>query len=113
MGGLAGFGGKIGKAVKKIDPLRGGDVILEKAGLPTFTGEGEKNIMNALSGATAGGSTVISDTTAPKAPTIDDAVLEEERARTASRRKGRSATILSTDLNQPGAGVSKKTLLGE
>ncbi len=109
MGGFAGVGGKIGKFVKKIDPLRGGDVILEKAGLPTFTGQGEKNILNAF-GPQSG---VMTDTTAPTAPTIDDAVLAEERARTAGRRRGRAATILSTNLNQPSGSVSRKTLLGE
>ncbi len=37
---------KIANVVKKIDPLRGGDVLLEKAGLPTLTGEGDKNILD-------------------------------------------------------------------
>lgn len=42
MGGFS----NIGKTIKKIDPLRGGDVILESAGLPTWTGEGDKNILD-------------------------------------------------------------------
>lgn len=37
---------KIVKAIKKVDPLRGGDKVLEAAGLPTMTGEGDKNILD-------------------------------------------------------------------
>jgi hypothetical protein len=110
MAGIGGFGSKIGKKIGKIDPLRGGDVLWEKAGMPSFTGEGDKNVMTLFTGP----SPVMTDTTAPSTPTIDDAVLEEERTRTAGRRRGRSSTILSTDPNKPsGAGVSRKTLLGE
>lgn len=36
----------IGKAASKFDPLRGGDRVLESLGLPTLTGEGEKNILD-------------------------------------------------------------------
>lgn len=38
--------GKIGKLIKKVDPLRGGDRVLEAVGLPTMTGEGENNILD-------------------------------------------------------------------
>lgn len=38
--------GSIGKIIKKVDPLRGGDVILEGIGLPTLTGSGDKNILD-------------------------------------------------------------------
>lgn len=39
------FGG-LGNKIKNIDPLRGGDVILEGAGLPTLTGQGDKNVLD-------------------------------------------------------------------
>ena len=41
----------IGKVIGKLDPLRGGDRIAEMIGLPTVTGQGEKNIFDM--GATA------------------------------------------------------------
>lgn len=42
MGGLK----KVIKAITKVDPLRGGDKLIESAGLPTMTGEGDKNILD-------------------------------------------------------------------
>jgi len=51
MSGLGKTFSRIGGIVGKLDPLRGGDVILEKLGLPTLTGQGEKNILDM--GATA------------------------------------------------------------
>lgn len=51
MGGLGKVFSKIGSVVGKVDPLRGGDAILEKVGLPTLTGQGSNNILDM--GATA------------------------------------------------------------
>lgn len=104
MGGLNGnaFGG-IGKKISKLDPLRGGDVILEKAGVPTLTGDKEKNILG-----------YTPDVEAPavqSAPTIDDAVVAEDASRALARKRGRQSTVLSsTDFNQ--VSTSKKSLLG-
>lgn len=104
MGGLSGntFGG-IGKKIKKFDPLRGGDVILEKAGVPTLTGDKEKNIL--------GYTPEVEEPNVPSAPTIDDAVIAEDASRSLARRRGRQSTILAnTDFNQ--VSTSKKSLLG-
>lgn len=93
MGGFAGAGGKLGKKLKKIDPLRGGDVILEKAGLPTFTGEGDKNIFPTAEVPEA---PAVKEPTAM--PTADDESIERARRRRLAqqaRGAGRSSTILS------------------
>lgn len=98
MAGFSGFGEKWGKKIKKIDPLRGGDVILEKAGIPTMTGKGEKNIM---------GATPEAAPAAEKAAVMP--VADDEKATSARRRRlaqqqqqqGRSSTIL-TDADRLG-----------
>lgn len=104
MGGLNGNAfGALGKKIKKFDPLRGGDVILEKAGLPTLTGDKEKNILGYTPEAE------IPDVQA--APTIDDAVVAEDASRAMARRRGRQSTVLSnTNFNQ--VSTAQKSLLG-
>jgi hypothetical protein len=99
MGGFAGFGEKIGKKLKKHDPLRGGDVILEKAGLPTFTGEGEKNIM----GVTTAPDAPVAEKAAVMPTTDDDKVSSARKRRLAQQQQqqGRSSTIL-TDADRLG-----------
>lgn len=100
MAGFSGFGEKWGKKIKKIDPLRGGDVILEKAGVPTMTGKGDKNIMGATPEKTA-------DPVAEKAAVMpvadDDKVTSARRRRLAlqQQQQGRSSTIL-TDADRLG-----------
>lgn len=104
MGGFNGaaFGG-IGKKISKIDPLRGGDKILEMAGVPTLTGQGDKNILGATPEAT--------DVSVPSAPTIDDAVVADDASRALARRRGRQSTVLSnTNFNQ--VSTAGKSLLG-
>lgn len=104
MGGFNGatFGG-IGKKISKIDPLRGGDKILEMAGVPTLTGQGDKNIL----GATSEQQTV----TVASAPTTDDAAVADDASRSLARRRGRSSTVLaSTNFNQ--VSTNSKSLLG-
>lgn len=104
MGGLTGntFGG-IGKKIKKIDPLRGGDVLLEKAGVPTLTGDKEKNIL--------GYTPDVETPSVQSAPTIDDAVVAEDASRALARKRGRQSTVLAnTDFNQ--VSTAKKSLLG-
>lgn len=104
MGGLTGntFGG-IGKKISKIDPLRGGDKLLESAGVPTLTGSKEKNIL---------GYTPEAETpTVQSAPSIDDAVVAEDASRALARRRGRQSTVLSnTNFNQ--VSTAQKSLLG-
>jgi len=46
MGGFAKAFGRIGKVISKVDPLRGGDKIAEAIGLPTVTGQGDRNIFD-------------------------------------------------------------------
>lgn len=104
MGGLTGgtFGG-IGKKIQKLDPLRGGDRILEAAGVPTLTGQGDKSIF--------GAAPEVADVKLPSSPTIDDAVMADDASRSLARRRGRQSTVLSsTNFNQPT--TSAKTLLG-
>lgn len=104
MGGFNGNAfGAIGKKISKIDPLRGGDKILEMAGLPTLTGQGDKNIL---------GSTPEQETiTVPGAPTTDSAMAADDASRSLARRRGRSSTVLaSTNFNQ--VSTNSKSLLG-
>lgn len=104
MGGLnaAAFGG-IGKKISKIDPLRGGDKILEMAGVPTLTGSKEKNILGYTPDAEA--------PVVQSAPTIDDAVVAEDASRALARKRGRASTVLAnTNFNQ--VSTAQKSLLG-
>lgn len=104
MGGLNGDAfGALGKKIKKIDPLRGGDVLLEKAGLPTLTGSGDKNILGSTPEEVA--------PTVLRAPTVDDAVIADDASRSLARRRGRTSTVLSnTNFNQ--VSTAGKSLLG-
>lgn len=106
------MGGSIGKKLKKLDPLRGGDVLLEKAGLPTFTGEGDKNIMGALS-PQAGGSSELKTFTPAGTPTVDEARMSAEQADLLRRRRGRASTVLTSQSGDTSTvNVGTKTLLG-
>jgi len=112
-----------GKSIKKLvnkaidlDPLRGGDVILEGLGLPNLTGEqtgflGKADREKAAAEAAAG--SVSSNTTAPttSSDSVQAAVEAERRRRLA--QSGQNGTILtgSTGL-LGGANTSNKTLLG-
>lgn len=113
MGGAAKAVQKFGKKIKKIDPLRGGDVIIEKAGLPTLTGQGDKNILGAFGGGEAN-STEGSQLVAPAgAPTTDEARQSAEQASILRRRRGRASTILTSGQGDTSTvNVGTKTLLG-
>lgn len=104
MGGFNGGAfGALGKKISKIDPLRGGDKILESVGVPTLTGQGDKNILGATPEAT--------EVSTPSAPTIDDAVVADDASRALARRRGRQNTVLSnTNFNQ--VSTAGKSLLG-
>jgi len=113
-----------GKSIKKLvnkaidlDPLRGGDVILEGMGLPNLTGEntgflGKADREKAAAEAAAG-SAVTATTAAPttSSDSVQAAVDAERRRRLA--QSGQNGTILtgSTGL-LGGANTSQKTLLG-
>lgn len=113
-----------GKSIKKLmnkaidlDPLRGGDVILEGMGLPNLTGEqtgflGKADREKAAAEAAAGSGTTAS-TTAPttSSDSVQAAVDAERRRRLA--QSGQNGTILTGASGVlGGANTSNKTLLG-
>lgn len=79
MGGLGKVFSKIGSVVGKIDPLRGGDAILEKIGLPTLTGQGDKNILDM--GATAAEKAAADAAQAQKDAAAKQAEVDAEAAK--------------------------------
>lgn len=112
-----------GKSIKKLmnkaidlDPLRGGDVILEGMGMPNLTGENtgflnkaerEKEAAKAAAGSTT------ATTTAPttSSDSVQAAVDAERRRRLA--QSGQNGTILTGSSGVLGnATTSQKTLLG-
>ena len=116
-------GKKIKKLMNKVidlDPLRGGDVILEGLGLPNMTGENtgmlgkaDREKKAAEDAAAAAGSTTVANPTA--ATTSSDSVqaaVEAERKRRLAQ-SGQSGTILTGASGVLGnANTSQKTLLG-
>ena len=113
-----------GKSIKKLvnkaidlDPLRGGDVILEGMGLPNLTGEqtgflGKADREKAAAEAASGSGTTAS-TTAPttSSDSVQAAVDAERRRRLA--QSGQNGTILTGASGVlGGANTSNKTLLG-
>lgn len=115
-----------GKSVKKLvnkvvdlDPLRGGDVILEGLGLPNLTGEntGMLNKSDREKAAAEAAAESAGSLTAPSAaPTtssdsVQAAVDAERRRRLA--QSGQNGTILTGSSGVlGGANTSQKTLLG-
>lgn len=113
-----------GKSIKKLvnkvvdlDPLRGGDVILEGLGLPNLTGENTGMLNKAerekAAAEAASGSTVTATTTAPttSSDSVQAAVDAERRRRLA--QSGQNGTILTGSSGVLGnANTSQKTLLG-
>lgn len=101
---------KLKKIIKKVDPLMGGDAILDKVGLPSMFGDEFGMVKDEAAIAT--GSTVA----APDAPTeVDAGVLaardDEKRRRAAA--SGQNSTILTgSDGVTTRANVGRKTLLG-
>lgn len=79
MGSLGKTFSKIGSVVGKIDPLRGGDVILEKLGIPTLTGQGDKNIADM--GATAAQKAADDAAQAQKDAAAKQAEVDAEQAK--------------------------------
>ncbi len=116
-----------GKSIKKLmnkvidlDPLRGGDVILEGMGLPNLTGENtgmlgkaDREKAAAEAAAEAAGSITSAGTTA--ATTSSDSVqaaVEAERKRRLAQ-SGQNGTILTGSSGVlGGASTGQKTLLG-
>lgn len=101
---------KLKKIIKKVDPLMGGDKVLDKLGLPSVFGDENGMVQEPVELGQA------SVATAAQAPTeVDAGVLaarEDERRRRASAA-GQGSTIL-TGANGLGqaARTGQKTLLG-
>jgi hypothetical protein len=99
MAGLSGVGSGLGKKIGKIDPLRGGDAIWEKAGMPSFTGQGDKNIFGAQPEAPK------TPEAAKATPMPDEDNIKSARKRSLARQQrtqGRSSTILSDSSDRLG-----------
>ncbi len=98
---------KLKKVIKKVDPLMGGDKILDSLGLPSVFGDKHGFVQEPVE---MGANQVAS---APEAPTeVDGGVLaarESERRRRAAAA-GQSSTILTGGLGS--ANTGQKTLLG-
>ncbi len=117
-------GKKIKKLMNKVidlDPLRGGDVILEGMGLPNLTGENtgmlgkaDREKKAAEEAAAAAGSTTASanPTAATTSSDSVQAAVEAERKRRLAQ-SGQSGTILTGASGVLGnASTTQKTLLG-
>lgn len=98
LGGITGF-------IKKVDPLRGGDVILDKLGLPNLLGDNgllaDPKVPEAAAVPT---STAVGDVNSASTAARDD----EKRRRAAAA--GLSSTILGG--STAGTTTGTKTLLG-
>jgi hypothetical protein len=98
---------KLKKIIKKVDPLMGGDKILDKVGLPSMFGDENGFVQEPVEM----GATQIAS--APEAPTeVDGGVLaarDDERRRRAAAA-GQNSTILTGGLGS--ANTGQKTLLG-
>jgi hypothetical protein len=73
---------------RKIDPFRGGDALLEKAGIPTGTGEGSQNILDM--GKTAQLDAVTSAAAEQAQATRDAANVQAQATRDASTQQAAS-----------------------
>ena len=113
-----------GKSIKKLmnkaidlDPLRGGDVILEGMGLPNLTGEntgflGKADREKAAAEAAAGSGTTANPTAATTSSDSVQAAVDAERRRRLAQ-SGQNGTILTGSSGVlGGANTSQKTLLG-
>jgi hypothetical protein len=98
---------KLKKIIKKVDPLMGGDKVLDSLGLPSVFGDKHGMVQEPVE---MGATQVAS---APEAPTeVDGGVLaarESERRRRAAAA-GQNSTILTGGLGS--ANTGQKTLLG-
>ncbi|KRP78090.1 hypothetical protein [Pseudomonas lactis] len=114
-----------GKSIKKLvnkvvelDPLRGGDVILEGMGLPNMFGENtgmfnkaEREKAAAKAAAEAAGSTSPGAAPTTSSDSVQAAVEAERKRRLA--QSGQNGTILTGSSGVlGGANTSQKTLLG-
>ncbi len=102
---MCGGGGGIIDVIKKVDPLRGGDVILDKLGLPNLLGD-ENGMLNQK---TADAVASPSSTEEKNVSTDVQASRDSERRRRAAAA-GLSSTILGGSAST--GTTATKTLLG-
>lgn len=106
---MCGGGGGILNTIKKLDPLRGGDVILDKFGLPSLMGD-KNGILNQTADAT-------SDTVSSALTTEEKSVSTDvQNARDSEKRRRAAAAGLSGTILGGSAGTgttASKTLLGQ
>lgn len=106
MCGGGGLGGIV-DTIKKIDPLRGGDVVLDKLGLPNLLGD-ENGLMTSNDMVLQSGSPTTEQATNVAAD-VQAARDDEKRRRAAAA--GMSSTILGGSM--AGTQTARKTLLGQ
>ncbi|MBA4359326.1 MAG: hypothetical protein C0411_01130 [Pseudomonas sp.] len=110
-------GKKLLNKALKLDPLRGGDVILEGMGLPNLTGEntgflGKADREKEAAKAAAGSGTTANPTAATTSSDSVQAAVDAERRRRLAQ-SGQNGTILTGSSGVlGGANTSQKTLLG-
>ena len=113
-----------GKSIKKLvnkaidlDPLRGGDVILEGMGLPNLTGEqtgflGKADREKAAAEAAAGSGTTASTTAPTTSSDSVQAAIDAERRRRLAQSDQNGTILTGASGVLGGANTSNKTLLG-
>lgn len=99
-------GGSLVNTIKKIDPLRGGDVILDKFGLPNLLGD-KNGILNETND--SANSTVTGPAEATNVASDVQGARDSEK-----RRRAAAAGLSSTILGGTSSGTTtSKTLLGQ
>ncbi|MHC8321212.1 hypothetical protein ACYZT4_11005 [Pseudomonas sp. GB2N2] len=94
--------------IKKWDPLRGGDVILDKLGLPSVLGD-KHGIMN-------GNEPEINETGSTAIPQETNVAEEVQSARASEKRRRAAASGMSSTIlggGTAGTTTGAKTLLGQ
>lgn len=95
---------KLGGTISKLDPLRGGDRILEAVGAPTLTGQGDKNILDM-------GATAAAQAQADAAKAAQEAADAANAQQEATRQQQAADAARLRDINSAaGQDLSKENL---
>lgn len=97
------------KTIKKLDPLQGGDVLLDKVGLPSLMGS-EYGLLAGQEAVT--GSTVTAPASTPTAVDTDVQAARDAARKRQAAASGLSSTVLTSSSGLSGGGTGLKTLLG-
>lgn len=98
------------KTIKKVDPLMGGDKILDSLGLPSVFGD-KNGIFNQPEAVLSTGSTVADPVAAQNVDAGVIAARDDERRRRLAA-SGQGSTILTGSSGLGGASTGRKSLLG-